>query len=210
MFEFFKVTVSPLRQNCYVLFCPQSREAALIDAGDEPERILLELQKRDLNPKMLINTHCHADHVSAVAVLQEQLSLPFYAHQREEMILAGLLASQSYYGFGDGRMPKVTKYLSEGDQVALGSGYIEVIETPGHTPGGVCLKADMDLFTGDTLFAGSIGRSDLPGGDSYKLMESLKTKLMPLDPNLRVHSGHGLSTTIGTEKATNPFLLRLA
>jgi len=193
-------------QNCHLLFCPETREAAIMDAGDEPERILQALKDNQLTPVMLINTHCHVDHVSAVARLQELLNIPFYAHPGEEPILEGLVASQSYFGFGDGKTPKPEYILKEGLTVPLGKGTIQVLETPGHTPGGVCLLCGDDLFSGDTLFAGSIGRTDLPWGDSEQLMDTLKNKVMGFEDHWTVHPGHGPDTTMVREKQSNPFL----
>ncbi|MDT8446099.1 MAG: MBL fold metallo-hydrolase [bacterium] len=206
MHKFVRIEVSPLVECCFIVYCPETHEAAVIDAGDEAPRIAAEVQRLGLTPKILINTHCHVDHVSAVAALQELWDLPFYAHANEDMLLKMLIPSQSFYGFGDGKVPRRDQDLVEGMRVKVGSFEIEVIETPGHTPGGVCLKVENDLFTGDSLFAGSIGRTDLPGGDYQQLMRSLKDKLMPLDEGLRVHPGHGPSSFIGAEKASNPFL----
>jgi len=198
--------VSPFMQNCNILVCSETKEAAVVDAGDEADRIIATLEANHLIPKMLVNTHCHVDHASGVAELQERLGLPFYAHPDEAMILAGLLDSQGYFGFGDGKTPTPEYILKEGVKLPLGNLTLEVIETPGHTPGGVCLLCGDHLFTGDTLFAGSIGRTDLPGGDSAVLMHSLEHTVMGFDDHLIVHPGHGPNTEIGREKQSNPFL----
>jgi len=208
--EFVPLVVSPLEQNCYLVFCPKTKETAIVDAGDEPDKIIGELNRRGLVPKYLVNTHCHLDHVSAVAALQERLGLPFWVHPKEGPILENLRGSQSYFGFGDGRQPRPTGELKGGMQLPLGETFFEVIETPGHTPGGVCLKIEGELFTGDTLFAGSIGRSDLPGGNGPQLLVSIKTRLLALDPQLKIHPGHGPSSTLGAERLSNPFLVGMA
>jgi len=138
------------------------------------------------------------------------LGLPFWVHPKEGPILENLRGSQSYFGFGDGRQPRPTGELKGGMQLPLGETFFEVIETPGHTPGGVCLKIEGELFTGDTLFAGSIGRSDLPGGNGPQLLVSIKTRLLALDPQLKIHPGHGPSSTLGAERLSNPFLVGMA
>ena len=206
MHEFFVLPVSPLQENCFILCCKETKEAAIIDAGDEADRIMTLIEAKGYKAKLLINTHCHVDHVSAVAAIQERLDLPFLAHPKEKPILDSLLMGQQFYGFGDGRIPTVTGALDPAETVKMGNLSIEVIETPGHTPGGVCLKVGDDLFTGDTLFAFSIGRTDLPGGNTNQLMESIKNKLLCLPPQTRVHPGHGPSSSIGVEAEGNPFL----
>lgn len=206
MHQFERLEVSPLMECCFLVYCPETKETAIIDAGDEAGRIAAKVEELGLKPKLLINTHCHVDHVSAVAALQAKWDLPFYAHPGEAPILEHLRESQGFFGFGDGQEPKRTDDLSEGQKITVGSFEIEVIETPGHTPGGVCLKVGGDLFTGDTLFAGSIGRCDLPGGNMPQLMNSLKTKVVVLDEGLKIHPGHGPSSWIGAEMASNPFL----
>jgi len=204
--EIRSLVVSPFLQNCYLLSCSETKEAMLIDPGGEPERILKVVEAEGLKLKWIMATHTHVDHVSAVAALQESLDLPFYMHKQEEMILDSLVLSQQFYGYGDQKMPKITGFFTQGDRFSLGELDYGIIETPGHTPGGVCFDFGKSLFVGDTLFQGSIGRTDLPGGNYNMLMSSIKNKLWALDDDVTVFSGHGEPTTIGVEKTTNPFL----
>ncbi|MCP4295067.1 MAG: MBL fold metallo-hydrolase [Proteobacteria bacterium] len=200
------LTVSPFMMNCYMLVCEQTNEAIVIDAGDEGERILQFAESKNYKLQYIINTHAHVDHVSAVAAIQNKINLPFLLHEKEKMVLEMLVDTQKLYSIGDGLMPKVSEYIDPEKRYTFGNEEIQIIETPGHTPGGVCLLIGNDIFVGDTLFAGSIGRTDLPGGSTETLLNSIKTKLMPLDDKLVVHSGHGPETTIGDEKRLNPFL----
>lgn len=200
------IVVSPFQMNCYVLACEQTKEAIIIDSGDEANRILSVIDDKGYALQYLINTHAHVDHVSAVAAIQKARNIPFYLHKNEEMVLGGLMMSQQGYGIGDGLMPTVTEYIDPAKSYTFGNQSLTVLETPGHTPGGVCFLSGNDIFVGDTLFAGSIGRTDLPGGNMPTLMSSIKNKLMSLEDHITVHSGHGPNTTIGQERATNPFL----
>ncbi|MDX2471411.1 MAG: MBL fold metallo-hydrolase [SAR324 cluster bacterium] len=201
------LVVSPLQQNCYLLSCDQTQECIVVDAGDVGEKIWDYVQSKGLKIKWLVNTHAHVDHVSGVAALKKLSGVPFLMHKNEEMILDMLLPSQGMYGFGDGLVPTIDEYLQEGQEYTFGQETFKVILTPGHTPGGVCLNFGDHIFVGDTLFNGSIGRSDLPGGNSEQLLQSIHSELMCLDPETKVYSGHGDPTTIGFEKQNNPFLV---
>ncbi len=201
------LVVSPLMQNCSLLACGETKEALLIDPGDDAGLILRAVDQSGLQVKYMLATHGHVDHISAVAELQRRRGWPFYIHEKEKTTLEMLTASQAFYGFGDGKQPQVDAWLNPQERYHLGRLRFSVIETPGHTPGGVCFDFGEHLFVGDTLFQGSIGRTDLPGGDYATLIRSIKTKLWPLDDELTVYSGHGPTTTLGVEKQTNPFLL---
>ena len=206
MLKIQKLVVSPFMMNCYVLACDQSKDAIVVDAGDNASGIINFIQQEELNLKFLINTHAHVDHISAVGSIQKQLNVPFYMHKEESRNLAFLLETQEVYNFGDGLLPKVNEYLDSNNTYSFGEIEFQVLETPGHSPGSVCFLFDDHIFVGDTLFAGSIGRTDLPGGSSETIFHSLKEVLMKLDDNLEVHCGHGEDTTIGRERRTNPFL----
>lgn len=201
------VTVSPYAMNCYILACEETKEAVIIDAGDEADKILAVIEKENYKLKYLINTHTHVDHTSAVSAIKTKTGVPFLVHKQEKMVLELLPISQQMSGFGDGKIPEVDDYLTPDKEVQFGNVSIKVIETPGHTPGGVCLLVDGKLFAGDTLFAGSIGRTDLPGGSTEALLSSIKSRLMALDDNTVVFCGHGPTTTIGFERKFNPFLV---
>ena len=198
--------VSPFGQNCTIVSCSKTKEAIVIDAGDEAPRIWARVNELGLKLKWLVNTHGHVDHASGVARLKELSGVPFLMHKNEEMILELLQASQRLYEFGDGKKPKIDEYLEVGKSYSLGEESFKVIFTPGHTPGGVCLNFGKVIFAGDTLFYGSIGRTDLPGGDHMELLSSIHNELLPLPPETIVYCGHGETTTIGFEKQNNPFL----
>ena len=204
--EIHNLVVSPFAQNCSLIACSETREAMLVDPGDEAGNILSQVASKGYKLKWIMATHGHLDHISAVFELQNRTGLPFYIHEKEKMILEMLPAAQTFYGFGDGKQPKVDGWLSPKETYQLGTLTFKVIETPGHTPGGVCFHFGDHIFVGDTLFQGSIGRTDLPGGDYDTLIRSIQTQLWPLDETLIVHSGHGATTTIGVEKRTNPFV----
>lgn len=197
--------VSPFAMNCYIISCNRTKEAVVIDAGDEPEKILSLIKQNDYQLKKLINTHAHVDHTSAVAAIQETEKAPFYMHEAEKGNLEMLPSIQKVYGFGDGKIPKVTEYLKAGQTVEFGDISLKIIETPGHTAGGICFVWGNHLFVGDTLFAGSIGRTDLPGGDYETLIASIKKEIFTLEDDINVYCGHGPATTVGQEKRHNPF-----
>lgn len=185
-------------ENCYLIMDETTKEIGIIDPGGQAD--LLEKNIKDLNgePKFIILTHGHMDHVGAVVELKNKLNIPFYIHEKEEEYMED--------GFVFGALPKASGYLKEGDTLKLGENLIKVIETPGHTEGGICFLINDELFTGDTLFQGSVGRSDFPGGDGMLLVKNIKNKLLPLGDDVKVYPGHGYSSTIGYEKRNNPFL----
>ncbi len=201
-----QIPVSPFMTNCYIVSCPDTLETAIVDAGDEFEKILSYVNENKLKIKYLINTHAHLDHTSAVADIQKELPTPFLLHPNEEVVLQHLNQSQQAYGFEESDVPKIDQYIDKDSEIILGKLTIKIIETPGHTPGGICLLINNHLIAGDTLFAGSIGRTDLPGGDTDTLLNSIQTQLMCLDDAIIVYPGHGPTTTIGTERRSNPFI----
>ncbi|MEM0078896.1 MAG: MBL fold metallo-hydrolase [Nitrososphaerota archaeon] len=201
------VEVGLLMSNSYVVFDPDLREAIIIDAGDEADKILRMIEKNDVKVKAIYATHGHFDHVLAVREVKEQLGCKFYIHREDLPLLER--ASESYMKlFGEERLgpPAPDGYVSEGDIIKIGDYEMKVIHTPGHTSGSVCYVIEGAVFTGDTLFAGSIGRTDLPGGNLQKLIDSLTRKLLSLPEDYSVFPGHGPSTTIGIEKLYNPFI----
>lgn len=201
-------TVGPFRQNSYVLGDPETKEAVLVDPGDEPQAIEAILAKHGLTPKYVLNTHAHLDHVNAVHHFQEKWGLPFYLHQGDREWLEGLPLQGRMFGFPTSPVPRVDRWVADGEVLPLGSKRIEVIHTPGHTPGGCCLllRDDKVLVTGDTLFAGSVGRTDFPGGSWEQLEASIKGRLFPLGDDVAFYSGHGPPSTLGEERVNNPFV----
>lgn len=186
-------------ENCYLLIDDKTKECGIIDPGGNAKGIENVIKSKGLDAKFILITHGHADHVDGVEEIANDLNIPFYISKIDEEYMA-----KDNFVFGT--LPKASMYLKEGDTVTLGSHTIKVIETPGHTKGGLCFLVDDLLFTGDTLFQGSVGRSDFIGGDMGELINGIKTKLLPLGDDVKVFPGHGPSSTIGFEKIRNPYL----
>ena len=201
--------VGPLRCNCTLLANLESKEAIIVDPGDEITGILVRLARHQLTLKQIIITHAHIDHIGGAAQLKRITGAPVLFHQQDLPLLAMLDAQAAWL---DMQTPeKVTLDQSAEDGLSTGIPGLEaqVIHTPGHTPGSICLlfpKQEL-LLAGDTLFAGSIGRTDLPGGDSRALLRSIHTRLLPLPESTLVVPGHGDETILGHERETNPFLI---
>ncbi len=198
--------VGPIMANCYILGCEETKEAVVIDPGDEADRILMTLAQDKLKVKYIINTHGHFDHVGANRALKEATKADLMIHAEDEPMLSELALHARSFGLDAENSPPADINISHNDEIKFGNITLKVIHTPGHSRGGVCLLTDKVLIAGDTLFAGSIGRTDLPGGDYETLISSIKTKLLCLDEDTVVYTGHGPSTTIGREKKINPFL----
>ncbi len=200
-----KIVVGQLDVNCYVVREENSSEAVVIDPGDEFERIADFIDANGLKPRYIIYTHAHYDHVCAAGELKDKYGASVVMHEDEKETYRLTKALCLSWGFGEEDFPEPDILVKDGDRIVLGSLAFEVLHTPGHTPGGICIRAEGNLFAGDTLFEGSVGRTDLHGGDSSKLMSSLK-RLMALPADTRVFCGHGDETTIGRELKENPFL----
>jgi hydroxyacylglutathione hydrolase len=201
-----KLEVGPIMANCFILGCETTKEAVVVDPGDDADRILMELAKSDLKVKYLINTHGHFDHVGANKKMKEVTGAQIGIHPDDESMLGELSQSALMFGMSVENSPPADFLLNEGDDVTFGEITLKVIHTPGHSMGGICLYTKGHLFAGDTLFAGSIGRTDLPGGDYDTLISSIKDKLLGLDEDTIVYTGHGPETNIASEKRMNPFL----
>jgi len=196
----------PFAENCYLAYDEDSKKGILIDPGSEPEHILRTVQKLKVELTGIYNTHGHIDHAGAVHSIQESHGIPFAIHPQEGPVLDSLPAQAAMFGVSDVHIPSVDLELTEDSLVQVGPHEGRVLFTPGHTPGGICFLFDDVLFSGDTLFAGSIGRTDLPGGSSRTLLDSIQNKLLTLDDSVRVFSGHGPETSVGQERSRNPFL----
>ncbi len=201
-----KMEVGPIMANCFILGCEKTKEAAVIDPGDDADRILMALAKAELKVKYLINTHGHFDHVGANKRMKETTGAQIAVHPDDEPMLVELSRSAAMFGLSAENSPPADILLKDGDEISFGEITLKIIHTPGHSPGGICLYTPGHLFAGDTLFMGSIGRTDLPGGDYDTLISSIKTKLLDLDDDTVVYTGHGPETSIGNEKRMNPFL----
>lgn len=204
-----QLCVGPLACNCYILGDPATMQAVIVDPGDEAGTILDLLEKHGLSLALTVATHAHFDHVMAADALRAATGAPLHLHSGDVGLLQWIPASlQMFLGRSEGTAPQVDHLLSDGDEVRFGESALEVIHTPGHSPGSICLvSAGEVLFSGDTLFAGSVGRVDLPGGDGHQIVESIQKRLFPLG-DLPVLAGHGGPTTIGREKLDNPFVGR--
>lgn len=190
--------------NCYILCDEHTKETAVIDPGGDGEDIIKAVKAMEGRVKYILLTHGHMDHTGAVAMLKEEFEAPIYIQKQDEELI-----ENGSYMFGPltykGIKVEFDKNVKENDEFKIGESIIRCIETPGHTPGGVCYLAEDSLFTGDTLFLRSIGRTDLTGGDFNTIIESIKSKIMTLDNDIKVYPGHGPQSTIKYERENNPF-----
>jgi glyoxylase-like metal-dependent hydrolase (beta-lactamase superfamily II) len=198
------LSVGPLQENTYLLVGEDGR-GAIVDPGDEPERILAEVRRVGLKPEAILLTHAHFDHVGAVAPLVEALKLPVYLHPADLPLYQSASQSAARWGLSIPQPPEPVQWLTEGQTLDFGLG-LEVLFLPGHAPGHVGFYQPGHLVSGDVLFRGGIGRYDLPGCDPQALFASLK-KMTRLPPQTRVYPGHGPHTTIAQEIASNPYLV---
>ncbi|NUM36004.1 MAG: MBL fold metallo-hydrolase [Candidatus Brocadiae bacterium] len=201
-----RIVVGPFQQNARVLVCEKTNEAILIDPGDEAELIEKKIQAMGVKIQYILATHAHIDHIGGVAVLQKKFTWPFYMHKGDEELAKSLPFQAAKYEIEGVEVPRIDKYIEDGEALFFGECRGIVIHTPGHSPGGVSFLFGEDVFVGDVLFSNSIGRTDLPGGSFAILQKSIKERLYTLPGNTRVHPGHGYSTTIEYEKAHNPFV----
>jgi glyoxylase-like metal-dependent hydrolase (beta-lactamase superfamily II) len=198
--------VGPIMANCFIVGCKETLEAVVIDPGDEPDKILASLAESNLQVKFIINTHGHFDHVSANKGIHMATKAPILIHALDAPMLQQISASAANWGLSAENSPSADRTIDDDDTITFGKIKFKVIHTPGHTPGGISLFTDGHVFVGDTLFAGSIGRTDFPGGDFETLKSSIQDKLFALGDDVRVYTGHGPETSIGHEKRTNPFV----
>jgi len=199
------LVVGPLLVNCYLAGCERTREAVVIDPGDDADEILAAIQRYQLKLKHIINTHAHFDHLGAVQPLREATGAPFRLHPADLQLVNSYPAQAAYFGLRPGPRPEVDGYLNDGDEIVFGDEKLRVLHTPGHTPGGVSFAGNGVVFVGDELFLDSIGRTDFPGGNYEVLIKAIRTKLFPLGDDVVVYPGHGSKTTIGRERLHNPF-----
>jgi glyoxylase-like metal-dependent hydrolase (beta-lactamase superfamily II) len=204
--------VGPFMKNGFVVGCPRTREAVLIDPGDEVAGLLAFAERNRLTIRHILLTHAHVDHVTGVAAAKRALGVPIHLHRDDLFLYEKAVESGLMFGLHVELQPPIDAFYSPGQVITFGDLEARPYHTPGHCPGGVCLQigktgeVGKQLFVGDTLFAGSIGRTDLPGGDHDTLIESIRTVLFAFGDDAEVHPGHGASTTIGKERRTNPFL----
>lgn len=196
----------PFVNNVYVLVAEDGRSAVVIDPGMDCDDVALDLERRGLDVRLLLNTHGHPDHAAGNASFRRRFGAPLLAHAADAPLRRTLREMAALFGVRAEASPEPDTYLEHGDVLDLGGEPIRVLFTPGHTPGGVCFLAPHALFSGDTLFCESVGRTDLPGGNTEQLLASIRDVLLVLPDDTPVYPGHGEPTTIGHEKRANPFL----
>jgi hydroxyacylglutathione hydrolase len=217
------MVVGPFQCNCRLLICPKTGEAVLVDPGDEAGKILKELEKTrtptglPVQVKYLLHTHGHLDHIGATRAVKEALSAPpkIALHRGDEPLYQNLIMQGQLFNLQFESPLAVDHYLQEGEELLVGTMKFSILHTPGHSPGSICIRLHEDselqsketLFSGDTLFHGSVGRTDLWGGDQDLMFKSIHQRILTLDGDTRVCPGHGPDTSIGIEKHKNPFLI---
>jgi glyoxylase-like metal-dependent hydrolase (beta-lactamase superfamily II) len=211
MLSVHKFTFNPIQENTYVLYA-ENGDCCIIDPGcyfdEERNELVRFIQSKNLRPIYLLNTHCHLDHVFGNKFVSDTWQLPLYLHETEKMVLSFAPKSADMYGLPFENYNGEMKWLNPGDVIKIGNNELKVLFTPGHSPGSVSFYNEKDgyVISGDVLFSGSIGRTDLPGGDYDQLERSIKTELYTLPDETKVYSGHGGGTSIGFEKRNNPFV----
>ena len=198
--------VGPLASNCYIVWDEDTKKGVVIDPGDYAKLILKRILEQNINTKYILVTHGHFDHVGAVAALKRELKSEFLAHKDDLFFIEDSDNSAMRWGFKIEKPPKPDRFIEDGDIIKVDGFKFNVIHTPGHSPGGVSFIYNNMVFCGDTLFQGSIGRTDFRKGSFEELAKSIKTRLYILPDDTVVYTGHGPSTTIGNEKKYNPFV----
>lgn len=201
-----KLVVGDLQTNCYILGDEKTKEGVVIDPGGDIDEIEKVIQKEGLNIKYIILTHGHADHIAALNELKKKTNALILIHPADSDMLVDPIYNLSSFTGEDLICPKADKFLDDGDKVKVGGFELEVLHTPGHSPGGISLFGDKMIFTGDALFCGGIGRTDFPGSSHTQLLNSIKNKILSKPDDTVVHPGHGPETTIGEEKRNNPWI----
>ncbi len=198
-------TVGPMEANCYILYNPDKKEGLIIDPGAEGARLIKFIKQEKICINYIINTHGHPDHIGANRQIKEYTNAPILIHQYDAPMLTRSGSVLSLIFPLESSSPAADTFIKDGDLIECAGMKLKVLHTPGHTPGGISLLLDDAIFTGDTLFSGSVGRFDLPGGSEEVLLNSIK-KILSLDENLIIYPGHGPSTTVGEELRSNPFI----
>ena len=200
--------VGPIDVNCYVISDSETRHGMVIDPGGSGEKILRCLEQDQVQLDMIVNTHAHADHIGAVDFLREKTGAPLCVHELEAPLLIDSRKNLSAFMGYDFVTKPADRYLQDDEEIRIGNLSFRVIATPGHSPGGICLYGEGALFSGDSLFQGSIGRCDFPGSSEADLVRNLLTRILPLPGETKVFPGHGPASSIAWEKKYNPYLVR--
>jgi hydroxyacylglutathione hydrolase len=209
-----RTAVPPFFEISYVVSCEETRAAVIIDPGDGIDRLIEVVKRERLAVTKILLTHAHLDHVTGVAKAKRAFDVPVWLHRDDLFLYDEVVGQGRMFGIDVAVQPPIDHFYAPNERLAFGRYVVDVRHTPGHCPGGVCLAIgraggrddERELFVGDTLFAGSIGRTDLPGGDHALLLASIRDQLLVYPDGTIVHSGHGPDTTVGDERATNPFL----
>lgn len=199
------LVVGPIQSNCYILGCERTKQAAVIDPGGDVNTILMTLAKDKLSLVYIINTHGHFDHTGGNKPLKAATGAELLIHRADAPMILHQEQGGAMWGMEIQNSPPPNRYIDEGDIITFGDISLKVLHTPGHSPGGISLVTDKMAFVGDTLFAGSIGRTDFPGGDYEGLLHNVRTKIFTLGDDVIVYPGHGPETTVGQERRYNPF-----
>ncbi len=198
--------VGALETNCYLVYSEDTLECIIVDPGADSNKIIQEIESNNLKPTVIINTHAHVDHIGANKIIKEKFDIPLYIHKAD----FGLLKSALQLGFGmvigAKKSPPPDRFLKEGDILKLGKSQLTVIHTPGHSPGSISLLGEGFILSGDALFQGGVGRTDLPGGSWDELQSSIRNKILNLPSDTLIFPGHGPSTKVSFEKKSNPYL----
>jgi hydroxyacylglutathione hydrolase len=201
-----RLVVGPLQVNCFILADEKTKDAVVIDPGNDAQEILKIIKNKGLIVRYIVITHGHFDHVGANKELKDATGAELLIHEADAPVMASASRQSQAFGMNTASSPRADRYVKHGDIITAGEISLKVLHTPGHSPGGISLLEQGMVFTGDALFAGSIGRTDLPGGDLMTLISSIRMNLMVLPDDTKVFCGHGPATTIGDERKDNPFL----
>lgn len=203
-----RLVVGPIAANCYVIGDRGSRDGCIIDPGDDADKILAVVRETGLEIRFLIGTHGHFDHIAAVSALKKSLNCDFLLHEKDIPFVRQSQSTAQQWGIRIDQVPEPDRLVNDGDKLSLGNLELEILHTPGHSPGGISIYVPGEklVFTGDTLFQGSIGRTDFAMGSMEELVGSIKNRLYTLPDDTVAHTGHGESTTIGREKTGNMFV----
>jgi len=202
------IVVGPLQVNCYIVYDEKNLEAIVIDPGDQPDLILKAVKNLNLRISSIVCTHGHFDHTGGIFAIRDRTSAKILLHVDELPIYSRAESQGAIWGFNIVQPPHPDQFVKDGDEISVGSSALRVLHTPGHSPGGICLAAEGFVFTGDTVFAGSIGRTDFPGGSIEALKVSFK-KVLSFPPETILYPGHGNWTTVSDEWRQNFFVHEL-
>ena len=202
------MVVGPIQTNCYIIWDEETKIGAVIDPGGEPQKLIDWIDEHNLDIKWVLLTHGHFDHTFFAKDIANRYNCPIAMNKDDIEILENSLdvSEDYYYDMSKHSHYKPDKLLIDGDILEIGNSKIQVMQTPGHSPGGICFITDAGVFVGDSIFAGSIGRTDFPGGNHDLLINSIKTRILTLQDNIKLYSGHGPSSSVGEERTSNPYL----